>query len=183
MDVPRFRELTAIFFRSGSFTLGGGNPIQAALHLELVERRRWLDSSEFGLIYGLARFTPGTNVLACSAALAWRLGGWPAAIAAVVAVSVPASILVLLLLSGYQQTRNNPWVAHAISGALVAVVALIAVSAWKIVKPYAAQRRWLRIGILSGGATIALASGWLSPLSILALAVLAGFALDRLGVK
>ena len=81
MDVPRFRDLTAIFFRSGSFTLGGGNPIQAALHLELVERRRWLDSAEFALIYGLARFTPGTNVLACSAALAWRLGGWPAAIA------------------------------------------------------------------------------------------------------
>ena len=121
MDVPRFRDLTAIFFRSGSFTLGGGNPIQAALHLELVERRRWLDSAEFALIYGLARFTPGTNVLACSAALAWRLGGWPAAIAAVVAVSVPASLLVLLLLTGYEQTRSNHWVGHAISGALVAV--------------------------------------------------------------
>ena len=161
MDVPRFRELTAIFFRSGSFTLGGGNPIQAALHLELVERRRWLDSAEFGLIYGLARFTPGTNV----------------------AVSVPASVLVLLLLTGYQQTRNNPWVGHAISGALIAVVALIAVSAWKIVKPYAVQRRWLRIAILSGGATVALANGWLSPISILALAVFAGLALDRLGVK
>lgn len=183
MDVPRFRDLTAIFFRSGSFTLGGGNPIQAALHLELVERRRWLDSAEFALIYGLARFTPGTNVLACSAALAWRLGGWPAAIAAVVAVSVPASLLVLLLLTGYEQTRSNPWVGHAISGALVAVVALIAVSAWKIVKPYAIERRWLRIAILSGGATIALANGWLSPIAILALAVLAGFALDRLGAK
>lgn len=149
----------------------------------MVERRRWLDSAEFGLIYGLARFTPGTNVLACSAALAWRLGGWPAAIAAVVAVSVPASVLVLLLLTGYQQTRNNPWVGHAISGALIAVVALIAVSAWKIVKPYAVQRRWLRIAILSGGATVALANGWLSPISILALAVFAGLALDRLGVK
>ncbi len=183
MDVPRFRELTAIFFRSGSFTLGGGNPIQAALHLELVERRRWLDSAEFGLIYGLARFTPGTNVLACSASLAWCLGGWPAAIAAVVAVSVPASVLVLLLLTGYESTRDNPWVGRAISGALIAVVALIAVSSWKIVKPYAVQRRWLRIAILTGGTTVALASGWLSPITILGLAVLAGFTLDRMGVK
>ena len=145
MEAPRLRALTAIFFRAGSFTMGGGNPIQAVLHLELVEKRRWLDSTEFGLIYGLARFTPGTNVLACSAALAWRLGGWPAAIAAVVVVSLPASLLVLAMLDSYERVRAVPWVSQAIQGALIAVVALIAVSAWKIVKPYAAQRRWLRI--------------------------------------
>lgn len=183
MEAPRWRELTSIFFRAGSFTLGGGNPIQAALHLELVERRGWLSSAEFGLIYGLARFTPGTNVLACSAALAWRLGGWPAAIGAVVAVSLPASLLVLWMLGSYETIRHVVWVQRAITGALIAVVALIAVSAWKIVRPYAAQRRWVRITVLTGGATLALAGNWLSPISVLVLAVVVGIVLDRLGVK
>jgi chromate transporter len=163
--------------------LGGGNPIQAVLHLELVERRGWLSSAEFGLIYGLARFTPGTNVLACSAALAWRLGGWVAAVGAVVAVSLPASLLVLGMLGSYETIRHIPWVSQAITGALIAVVALIAVSAWKLVKPYAAQRRWLRILVITGGATAALAGGWLSPISVLLLAVVLGTVLDRLGVE
>ena len=80
MKVRRVGALTALFFRSGSLTLGGGSSIQAVLQREMVERRRWLSEAEFGLIYGLARFTPGTNVLACTAALGWRLGGWAAAV-------------------------------------------------------------------------------------------------------
>lgn len=182
MEAPRLGALAALFFRSGSFTLGGGLSIQAVLFLELVERRRWLSSSEFGLIYGLARFTPGTNILACTAALAWRLGGWAAAVAAVVAVSLPASILILALLDGYERVRGNPWFAQAISGALVAVVALIVVSSWKLVAPYAAKKRWVRIGLLTGGAAAALASGLLSPIAILAVAIVCGLLLDRLGV-
>ncbi len=182
MEGPRLGAITALFFRSGSFTVGGGTTIQAVLHLELVDRRRWLSSSEFGLVYGLARFTPGTSILACSAALAWRLGGWPAAVAAVVAVSLPASFLILALLDGYERIRALPWVAQAISGALVAVVALIAVSSWRLVQPYASRRRWVRIVLLSGGATAALASGVLSPIAILALAIVVGLVLDRLGV-
>ncbi|MCA2963362.1 MAG: chromate transporter [Acidobacteriaceae bacterium] len=72
MKVRRVGALTALFFRSGSLTLGGGSSIQAVLQREMVERRRWLSEAEFGLIYGLARFTPGTNVLACTAARGWR---------------------------------------------------------------------------------------------------------------
>lgn len=181
MEAPRLGAITALFFRSGSFTLGGGTTIQAVLHLELVERRRWLTAAEFGLIYGLARFTPGTNILACSAALAWRLGGWPAAVAAVAVVSLPASLLLLALLDGYDQVRAVPWVSQAISGALVAVVALIAVSSWKLVQPYAVKRRWVRIAVLTGGAAAALATGVLSPIAILGAAIVAGLVLDRLG--
>ena len=77
MKARRLGALTALFFRSGSLTLGGGSSIQAVLLRELVEQRGWLSAAEFGLIYGLARFTPGTNVLACTAALGWRLGGCP----------------------------------------------------------------------------------------------------------
>jgi chromate transporter len=182
MEAPRLGAITALFFRSGSFTLGGGTTIQAVLHLELVERRRWLSAAEFGLIYGLARFTPGTNILACSAALAWRLGGWAAAVAAVVAVSLPASLLLLAMLDGYERVRALPWVAQAISGALVAVAALIAVSSWKLVQPYVAKRRWVRIGVLTGGAALALGTGALSPIAILAAAIVGGLVLDRMGV-
>jgi chromate transport protein ChrA len=65
---------------------------------------------------------------------------------------------------------------------LAAVVALLGVTSAKLVRPYAAQGRWVRIGLLTGGAAVALAAGWLSPLVILVAAVAVGLALDRLGV-
>jgi len=182
MKARRLGALTALFFRSGSLTLGGGSSIQAVLLRELVEQRGWLSAAEFGLIYGLARFTPGTNVLACTAALGWRLGGWAAAVAGVVAVSLPASLLLLAMLDGYERVRALAWVAAAVGGALAAVVALLGVTSAKLVRPYAAQGRWVRIGLLTGGAAVALAAGWLSPLVILVAAVAVGLALDRLGV-
>ncbi|MFN7647678.1 MAG: chromate transporter [Acidobacteriota bacterium] len=182
MKVRRVGALTALFFRSGSLTLGGGSSIQAVLQREMVERRRWLSEAEFGLIYGLARFTPGTNVLACTAALGWRLGGWAAAVAGVAAVSVPASLVVVGLVTGYGRVRAVAWVAAAVGGALAAVAALIAVSAAKLVRPYARQGRWVRMGVLTGGAAVALGAGWLSPVAILVVAVGVGLALDRMGV-
>ncbi|MCA2967081.1 MAG: chromate transporter [Acidobacteriaceae bacterium] len=182
MERRRVGAMTVLFLRSGGLTLGGGTSIQAVLQREMVERRGWLSEAEFGLIYGLARFTPGTNVLACTAALGWRLGGWGAAVAGVLAVSVPASLVVLGLVNGYERVRAVAWVAAAVGGALAAVVALIAVSSAKLVRPYAARGRWVRIGVLTGGAAVALGAGWLSPVAILVVAVGVGLALDRMGV-
>ncbi len=155
-----------------------GASIQAVLLRELVEQRGWLSAAEFGLIYGLARFTPGTNVLACTAALGWRLRGWAAA----VAVSLPASLLLLAMLDGDERVRASEWVAAAVGGALAAVVAFSGVTSAKLVRPSAAQGRWVRIGLLTGGAAGALAPGWLSPVALLMAAVAVGLELDRSGV-
>ena len=69
----------------------------AALQSELVARRHWLDEEQYGLIYGLARVTPGTNLLAFSAAAAWKILGWVGAVAAVLAMTAPSAAIVVLL--------------------------------------------------------------------------------------
>ena len=56
----------------------------AALQSELVTRHGWLSREKYGLVYGLARITPGTNILAFCAGTAWELKGWPGAILATV---------------------------------------------------------------------------------------------------
>ena len=76
MPQPSLRRLTSIFFRVGNLTFGGGDPTMAALQSELVATRRWLDEEQYGLIYGLARITPGTNLLAFCAAAGWLIAGW-----------------------------------------------------------------------------------------------------------
>jgi len=70
MPPASLKQLAWIFLRVGNLTFGGGDPTMAALQSELVAGRRWLDEEQYGLIYGLARITPGTNLLAFSAAAA-----------------------------------------------------------------------------------------------------------------
>src|SRR5579872_3489231 len=63
-----FKPFLWIFLRVGNLTFGGGDPTMAALQSELVHTRGWLTAEQYALIYGLARITPGTNLLAFSAA-------------------------------------------------------------------------------------------------------------------
>src|SRR5678815_5612358 len=58
------RRFALLLLRVANLTFGGGDPTMAALHRELVVKRGWLPPDRYGLIYSLARATPGTNLLA-----------------------------------------------------------------------------------------------------------------------
>src|SRR6267378_1525928 len=101
MPQASLKQLTWIFLRVGNLTFGGGNPTMAALQSELVARRHWLDEEQYGLIYGLARITPGTNLLAFSAGAGLLIAGWAGAVLGELAVTFPSAIVVVLLTLGY----------------------------------------------------------------------------------
>lgn len=164
-----------LFFRLVNFTFGGGDPTMAAIEREVVERRKWLTRDKFGLSYGLARVTPGTNVLAFSAAIAWFLRGWPGAVAAVVAGTIPCTIAVVWLTYGYQHLKTNPLALHAIGGMLAAAVGMMLAAAWNLIQPAMHGRTWLRTLLLAGGATLlSVRFGW-APIQVLGLAAAVGF--------
>src|ERR1700719_4180292 len=61
MERANWRNVSWLYTRIGSTTFGGGDPTMAALQGELFARK-WLDRERYGLIYALARATPGTNI-------------------------------------------------------------------------------------------------------------------------
>jgi chromate transporter len=172
---PPLRQLAALFFRLVNFTFGGGDPAMAAIEREVVSRRQWLTPEKYGLAYGLARVTPGTNVLAFSAAVAWFLRGWPGALAAVVAGTIPSTILVAWLSYGYQALKANPVALGAIAGMLASAVGMMFAAAWSLVRPELRPRTWLRALALAGGAMALTASLGLAPIYVLGLAAAAGY--------
>src|SRR5678815_4451031 len=97
MNRVSLRRMGGLFLRTGNLTFGGGDPTMAVLYTEMVTAREWLAAETYGLVYALARITPGTNLLAFCAGTAWELLGWPGAIAGVLAASVPAAIIVMFL--------------------------------------------------------------------------------------
>ena len=174
MPPVSLKRLTWIFVRVGNLTFGGGDPTMAALQSELVVTRRWLSAEQYALIYGLARITPGTNLVAFSAAAAWQILGWLAAILAVVAMTVPPSVAVVLLTSGYQAFNSNPLAMAAIGGTLAAASGMMATAAWQLLRPEVRVGRRLRAAVLflaSLGASLGFS---MSPIAVLGMAAVVG---------
>jgi chromate transporter len=160
--------------RLASLTFGGGNPTMAAMHTEMVGGRKWLSSEKYSVCYALARITPGTNMLAFCAGTAWELLGWPGAIAGVLAASVPAGIVVMLLTEGYDAVRANTYAMAAINGTLAAAVGMMGIAAWDLLRPYLDRRRWLHAVVIAG-ASLGLSLRFdMPPIEVLALAAVAG---------
>lgn len=169
------RDLAGVFLRIGNLTFGGGDPMVAALQRELIDRRGWLREEQYGLAYGLARVTPGTNVLAFSAAVAWMIRGWPGAVLAVVAVSLPSAVLAFLLTAGYGRVESIPWARAAMAGIAASVVGIMAAGSILLMRPQWKAGRHLRVVVLTGGALVC--SHWLAwpPVPILMATAVVGY--------
>ena len=123
------------FARAGNLTLGGGQPMIAELQRRVISERRWLPAEDFGLLYGVARLTPGTTILAFIAATGTRIQGPIGGALAVVAGSLPAAIVIWLMTVFFDVWSGNRWVAAALLGAMAAVVGLIVSNAWQLLAP------------------------------------------------
>ncbi len=167
----RWRDLIVEFARAGTFTLGGGQPTIAELRKRLMEERGELPVADFGLLFGISRITPGTNVLAFVAAAGDRLRGWPGAVAAVLAASLPSAVAVALMTVCFEAWSANRWVAAALGGAMAGVIALVLDSTWQFLRPNWNWPPGLAIAALAFAAATA---DWASPLTILLAAGAAG---------
>ena len=177
MPASSLLRLTGIYLRAGSLTFGGGDPTMAALQTELVERRGWLPVEKYGLIYALARITPGTNMLAFCAGSAWQILGWRGAVAGVLAATVPAALLAVLLTAGYGALRAYPHAMAAIGGALACAVAIMATSAWQLLSRDLTSSDWhvaLRAAVIAGASAVAAFRFRMAPIQVLALAAVVG---------
>jgi len=174
MSRPGLCQLTAIFLRIGNTTFGGGDPMIAAMQRELLHRKHWISEQQFGLSYTLARLTPGTNVLAFSAAAGWFVRGILGAMAAVFSISLPSALLAVWVLIAYQNAQSNPWVNAAAGAILAAVAGMMAASAWLLVQPRIRSGGLARCLLLTGGAAALHFQFHVSPLLILLIAAITG---------
>jgi chromate transporter len=174
MAAPALSKLSALYGRIGNLTFGGGDPAMAALGRELVEVRRWLTEEQFGLAYGLARVTPGTNVLAFCAATGYQLRGLWGAFASAVAASLPSAIVVVWITIAYQRSGNNVWVKGAAAAMSAAVVGMMLAGAVTIIRPQCRAGCLQRVLVIVPAAAAASLAG-ISPVPILAIAAAIGY--------
>jgi chromate transporter len=167
-------ETAKLFFRVGSTAFGGGDPTIAILQREF-HRRDWLSPDQFAIAFGLARLTPGTNVLAFCAAAGWYLMGLTGAVTAVLGLTIPSSVLVIWLTRAWQLGVDYP-VARAIIGATVAAaVGTMIGAAAMLVRQQCSKRTWLASILIAACSFVLFREVGLSPLQVIAVAAVTGF--------
>lgn len=172
MQAPKLSEFMLILLRVGNTTVGGGEPTIALLQRELT-RRGWLSPEQFGLAYALARITPGTNMLAFCAAAGWYVLGAAGALVGVLALTIPSSMLVVILTLVCDAGDRVPWLGAAVNTSIAAGVGIMIAAGFTL-----ARSQWkgrfspVPLLIVTGAFLLRIAG--LSPLQTLVLAAAVG---------
>lgn len=179
MNRPSLADIASVFTRYANLTLGGGSATTAVIHGEIVSKRRWVSEEQFALSFALGRLTPGTNLLAFCVGIGWLLRRWSGAIVALLASSVPCTLIVIAITVLFARWQENPYAQAAIKGAVAAAVAITVKTVWTIAHPHFKAGRRLRVVIVGTAAFLFNVLIGLSPIEVLLLAAVVGFFLPE----
>jgi chromate transporter len=115
------------FYRAGALVFGGGHVVLPLLQAEVVPPR-WVTNAEFLAGYGAAQAVPGplfTFAAYLGAVMHVRPGGWAGAGLALIAIFLPAFLLVVGALPFWHALRGRPAFQSALRGINAAVVGLL----------------------------------------------------------
>jgi chromate transporter len=168
------RALAGLFLRAGNLTFGGGDAITAVLQRELVMRRRWITLDEFALAQSLGGITPGTRILAFAAAVGWMVKRWTGTVVVVLAASVPAAIVTVMLTAGFASLGGSRPAALTLAAVLASAVGLMWAAAWLLLRAQLRPGGALKPVAVFAGAFVALAVWSISPIQVLAVAAVVG---------
>jgi len=131
---PRLSDLLLYFLKLG--TIGFGGPIALAGHMQsdLVDERKWVSSKDY--IEGLAfsQLSPGPLAAQLAMYLGWIRAGSLGATLAGGAFIFPSFLMVLGLAAAYVHYGRLAWIQGAFYGFGAAVIAIIARSAYKLIR-------------------------------------------------
>lgn len=118
---------TAVFYQAGALVFGGGHVVLPLLQSGVVPPG-WVDADTFIAGYGAAQAVPGplfTFAAYLGASMPAPLGGAWGGFAMLLAIFVPAWLLVVGALPFWETLRRSPTAQHAMAGANAAVVGVL----------------------------------------------------------
>ena len=147
------RELLGYFLRLGTFGFGGPIALCGYMQRDLVERRGWIAPEDFKHGLALAQLAPGPLAAQLAIYLGWVRARVLGATLVALAFVLPSFLMVLGLSALYVRYGGLSWMQGVFYGVGAAVIAIIARSAWKLVKLTLA-RDWLLWSIFVGAGVV-----------------------------
>lgn len=163
------------FLQVGVTGFGGGLAVVAQLRTLALQKRRWFTEHEFAEGLALAQSLPGSMANNVAAYVGLRLRGWRGATVAVAGLILPSMLLMIVLAILYRHLRDLPDTERLFHGLNAAVVALIAVTAWRIGRSTLSKSWQWYIAFFSGLAVVMFGA---TVIEVVLVAGLAGIYID-----
>ena len=126
-------ELFLEFALLSFVAFGGATALLPEMHRVVVENHHWLDDTAFPHLYAIAQAAPGPNVLVVTL-IGWKVAGLPGALAATLAMCLPMSVLIYLLIDRWEGFSGKRWQKAVSLGVAPLAVGLVFSGATLIAK-------------------------------------------------
>lgn len=127
-------ELFYVFCKIGIGTIGGGFAMIPMMQQEIVDKKKWLTEDEFYDILAASQSMPGVFAANMAGHIGYKLGGVFSSVVSVIGNIIPSIISILLIAMIFGEIRDNVFIENAFKAIRPAVVALIAVPVFKMIK-------------------------------------------------
>ena len=122
------------FFRAGMLGFGGGPAVIPLVYKEVVDTYKWMNDQEFSDVLALGNALPGPIITKMAGYIGYKIGGLWGMVTALIAVVIPTFILMLILLTSYNQFKDNPRIQGMTNAVIPIVGAMLAVLTWQFMK-------------------------------------------------
>ncbi len=133
-------RLFLVTFRIGAFTFGGGYAMIPLMQREFVDNHGWIEKEEIASFFAVAQSLPGVIAVNASIMIGTRIAGFAGAVAALLGVTLPSLITLVLVSLAYKAFIANPLVQAFMRGVRACVVALMATAVPTLAVPTLTSR-------------------------------------------
>jgi len=134
VEPPPFRRLIAYFLELGSLGFGGPIATVGYMQRDLVEQRRWMSRQDLLDGIALGQTMPGPLAAQVAMWVGFLRRGAVGALATALAFIAPSFLLVIAIGFLYVRYQGLPVVQSLFYGISPAVIAIIALAAWKLAR-------------------------------------------------
>jgi len=153
---PTLRQFLSYFLHLGTFGFGGPIALAAHMQKDLVDEREWVSSEDYLEGLAFSQLSPGPLAAQLAMYLGWVRAGTLGATLTGLAFVLPSFLMVLILAALYVHYGQIAWIQGAFYGIGAAVIAIIARSAYKLIRS-TLKKDWLLWALF---AALAITTAW-----------------------
>ena len=165
-------EVFGAFLKLGLTSFGGPIAHLGYYRRELVERRKWLDDSQFAQLLALCQFLPGPASSQLGFSIGLLRAGWGGAAAAFAAFTLPSALLLFAFAAALPQL-SGPAGSAAIHGLKLVALVVVAYGVLGMARQLCPDAARASIATLAAGAVLVAGTAWMQ-LAVVAAGAAAG---------
>jgi chromate transporter len=151
-----YRQLFGIFFKIGTFTIGGGYAMIPVIENEIVTKRQWVSKEDFLDLLAVAQSIPGILAVNMAVFVGFKLRRVGGSIASVLGTELPSFLIIWAIALFFHDFKDNTTIERIFKGIRPAVVALIALPVFSMAKSAKINRYTIWISIVSAWLIVSL---------------------------